>query len=72
MCYTYADEDNIGFHYVSSSNDTAVASTNHYRFQSNATKVDNFSLDLSYMWTLPKPKRVKSKWLEKKLRKLGR
>ena len=68
---SYTDGDSTDFYYFSVDSDTATSWT-HYYPQSNANRVDNFSLDLSYMWTIPKPKRAKSKWLEKKLRKLGR
>ena len=73
---SYTDDDNTDFYYLSIASDTAATSVTHYYPSnypsSNATRGDNFSLDLSYMHVTPKPKRVKSKWLDKKLRKLGR
>ena len=51
---------------------TDATSTILYYPQSDANRADVFSFDSLCLWQIPKPKKVTSKWLNKKLRKLGR
>ena len=69
MSYTY---DNTSSCQFTIGDTTAATSTILYYPQNDANRTDSFSFDSSHLWQIPKPKKVTSKWLNKKLKKLGR